>query len=149
KGDWTSRGHSGGAYEKVIRWAFEKQGLFQPPGASTPVIKAGAPPDVDVYIDDGRGGEYCYQPDYSVCPAIWNRRANDGNNTHEAPAPGAVNFAFVKIKNRGSQPATSVVVNAFQNSSPALNYPNDWQPMLTPQLPTADVPPQSPEITIG
>src|SRR5262249_12740989 len=28
-GDWTSEGHAGGAYTKVIRWAFEKQGLYQ------------------------------------------------------------------------------------------------------------------------
>ena len=27
--DWTSEGQAGGAYAKVIRWAFEKQGLYQ------------------------------------------------------------------------------------------------------------------------
>ena len=28
-------GHAGGAWHKVIRWSFEKQGLFQLPGAPT------------------------------------------------------------------------------------------------------------------
>src|SRR5262249_3012002 len=125
--NWTRKGRAGGAYGKVIRWAFEKQGLYQPPGAPTPVMKAGAPPDVDVYIDDGRGGEYMYQPNYSSCAAVWNRQANDGNETHEAPAPGVTNFAYVKIKNRGGQPATSVVVNGFQNGGSTLVYPNDWK----------------------
>ena len=54
--DWTSEGLTGGAYRKVIRWAFEVQGLFRPPGA--PNTDPGAPPQVDVYIDDGRTGTY-------------------------------------------------------------------------------------------
>ena len=40
-------GYVGGAYGKVLAWAFEKQNLNN-----------GAPPGVDVYIDDGRAGEY-------------------------------------------------------------------------------------------
>ena len=40
-GEWTSEGLAGGAYHKVIRWAFEKQGLYQPPGAPTPVVSRG------------------------------------------------------------------------------------------------------------
>ena len=31
--NWTTEGLSGGAYNKVIRWAFEKQGSYQPQGA--------------------------------------------------------------------------------------------------------------------
>ncbi len=57
-GDWTSHHQIGGCYWKVIRWAFEKQGLYQLPGTPTPNNAPGAPPPVDVYIDDGRGGEY-------------------------------------------------------------------------------------------
>jgi len=137
--DWASHGHSGGAYAKVISWAFEKQGLF-----------GGNPPEVDVYIDDGRGGEYPYQIDNASCPAIWNRRSNDGNEGHEAPVPNAVNFAYVKLKNRGSQTATSVVVNAFQNNSQTgRNYPNDWTALQTPSRAAADVPPQSPGMIVG
>jgi hypothetical protein len=150
-GDWTSEGHAGGAYGKVIRWAFEKQGLFQPPNTPLPVNTEGAPPAVDVYIEDGRHGEYQYQPVHWDCHAIWNRRQADGLATHEDPAVGVTNFAYVKIKNRGTQPATNVVVNAFQADPAAgLVYPNDWQPMTTAQLPAADVPANSSaEITVG
>ena len=138
-GDWTSEGRPGGAYEKVIYWAFQKQNLF-----------GGFPPDVDVYIDDGRGGDYRYQEDHTNCPAIWNRRANDGGEEHEEPQPGAVNFAFVKINNRGRQVATSVVVNAFQNKSQtSRNFPDDWAPMRTSRLLAPDVPPQSPDVKVG
>ena len=150
-GDWTSEGHAGGAYGKVLRWAFEKQGLYQPAGTATPNNQAGAPPAVDVYIEDGRHGEYPYQPNHWNCQAIWNRRHNDGGATHEEPVVGATNFAYVKIKNRGAQPATNVVVKAYHaNPAAGLVYPNDWQPMTTAQLPAANVPPNSSaEITVG
>ena len=69
-------GHPGGAWHKVIRWSFEKQGLFQPPGAPTPVTQPGAPPDVDVFINDGRNGEYePYLTNLGASPGVWNRLA--------------------------------------------------------------------------
>jgi len=137
-GDWTSEGQSGGAYEKVIHWAFEKQGLF-----------GGNPPDVDVYINDGRYGEYDYNPDHEKCTAIWNRRTDDGLDGHQAPVPNVENYAYVKIKNRGSQTAKSVVVNAYQNKPYSkLVYPNDWHNMLVSQLGAPDVPPSS-EVKVG
>jgi zinc metalloprotease ZmpB len=139
--DWTTTGQTGGAYGKVIRWAFEKQGLYQPPGTPTPNNNVGAPPPVDVYIDDGRHGEYQYQPVHWDCQDIWNRRHNDGGTTHEEPIIGQTNFAYVKIKNRGSQVATGVVIKAFHaNPAAGLVYPNDWHPMTTTQLSTANVP---------
>lgn len=149
--DWTSEGHAGGAYAKVIRWAFEKQGLYQAPGTPTPVTKEGAPPLFDVYIDDGRKGEYQYQPNYWSCRAIWNRLADDGGTTHQEPVPGTTNFAYVKIKNRGMATATGVTVKAFQRQSSAGQvYPDDWEPMTTAELPAPDVPPNSASaITVG
>ena len=60
--NWTSEDQVGGTYWKVIRWAFEQQGLYQPPGAPTPVTSVGSPPLVDAYVDDGRHGEYQYGP---------------------------------------------------------------------------------------
>jgi hypothetical protein len=139
-GDWTSEGHIGGAYGKVIHWAFEKQGLFQPPGTVPPVSTEGQPPPVDVYIDDGRHGEYQYQPVHWECQAIWNRRHPDGQTTHEDPVVGKNNYAYVKIKNRGSQQATNVVVKAFHaNPTIGLVYPTDWTPMTTAQLAAPNV----------
>ncbi len=44
--DTTSfEGQPGGAYAKVMRWAFEKQGMYQPAGAPVPVTTVGAPPE--------------------------------------------------------------------------------------------------------
>jgi hypothetical protein len=151
KGDWTTEGHAGGAYEKVIRWAFEKQGLYQPAGEPRPVTKEGVPEPVDVYVEDGRKGEYKYQSNYWSCQAIWNRRADDGGTTHQEPVTGTTNFAYVKIKNRGTETATGVTVKAFHcRPSAGLVYPDDWQPMTTAELPAADVPPDSAsEITVG
>jgi hypothetical protein len=137
--DWYSEGLSGGAYAKVIYWAFEKQNLF-----------GGLPPDVDVYVDDGRGGEYWYQSDYSNCPAVWNRLADDGGEDNQAPAPNVINYAYVKIRNRGGKTAKSVVVNAFQNRSGSLLvYPDDWLPMETSNLAAADLAPGSSEVKVG
>jgi len=149
--DWTSEGQAGGAYAKVIRWAFEKQGLYQAPGARTPVAKEGAPPLVDVYIDDGRNGEYQYQSNFWSCRAIWNRLAADGGKTHQEPAAGTTNFAYVKIKNRGRATATGVTVRAFHcKPSAGQVYPDDWKPMTTAELPAPDIPPNSvSEITVG
>ena len=150
-GDWTSTGLSGGAYGKVIRWAFEKQGLYQPAGTPTPNNDVGAPPQVDVYIEDGRQGEYTYQPVHWNCQAIWNRRHADGVTTHQEPLVGVTNFAYVKVKNRGTQTATGVVVNAYHaNPAAGLVYPNDWQPMTTPQLAAGNVAPNSvAEVIVG
>jgi hypothetical protein len=151
--DWTSEGHAGGAYGKVIRWAFEKQGLYQPAGAPLPpnVTTAGAPPPVDVYIDDGRQGEYQFQPNHWSCQSIWNRRNNDAGTIHEEPIVGVTNYAYVKIKNRGTLTATDVVVKGYHcNPSTGLIWPDDWQPMSTAQLSAPNVAPNSSvELTVG
>ncbi|HSE68115.1 MAG TPA: hypothetical protein VLB12_14100, partial [Gemmatimonadales bacterium] len=150
-GDWVSENITGGAYGKVVRWAFERQGLYQPSGATIPNNNEGVPPAIDVYIDDGRGGEYQYQPTYWFCQSIWNRRNNDGGTTHEAPVTNQTNYAYVKLKNRGSQPAVNVVVKAYHaNPAAGLAYPIDWTPMNTPQLSAPDVPANNAaEITVG
>jgi zinc metalloprotease ZmpB len=143
-GDWTSEGQIGGAYGKVIRWAFEKQGLYQPAGTVPPVSTEGQPPPVDVYIDDGRHGEYQYQPVHWECQAIWNRRHPDGMTTHEDPVVGKTNYAYVKIKNRGTQQAANVVVKAYHaNPTIGLVYPTDWTPMTTAQLSAPNVAPNN------
>lgn len=149
--DWPAERLSGGAYHKVIRWAFEKQGLYQRKRGKRPNDKKGAPPPIDVYIEDGRRGEYDYRPDYADCRAIWNRRNADRGRDHEKPLAGIVNYAFVKIKNRGFIPATGVVVRAFHCRASAQSvYPRDWQPMQTASLTVAKVPPNaSREIVVG
>jgi zinc metalloprotease ZmpB len=149
--DWTSEGQTGGAYAKVIRWAFEKQGLYQRNPHARAVTREGAPPLVDVYIEDGRRGEYRYQPRYWNSRAIWNRRAADRGTAHQMPVAGVTNFAYVKIKNRGTTTASGVTVKAFHyQPSAGQIYPDDWRPMTTTELPAPDVPPNSTrEITVG
>ena len=138
-GNWTSAGVFGGAYGKVFTWSFEKQNLNN-----------GALPIVDVYIDDGRAGEYTYLADFSATATIWNRRS-PGGTTHEEPALGAINYAYVKIKNRGTSVATNVSVRGYHCKPLAgLVWPNDLQPMTTPELPVGTLQPNNTEErTIG
>ncbi len=128
-------GQPGGEIRKVIRWSFEKQGLYQPAGAPVPVTTPGAPPSVDVYIDDGRNGEYQYLGDFWETTDIWNRLAADGGTAHQTPIVNVTNYAYVRVKNRGSNAATNVVVSGFHcRPSTGLVWPDDWQTMTTPSL---------------
>lgn len=148
-GDWTSEGLAGGAYGKVIRWAFEKQGLFQPPGAATPVVSAGAPPAVDVFIDDGRNGEYTFQPVHYRNPSVWNRNTADGGLTHLPPILGQQNFCYVRVKNRGTETAENVTVDGFHcDPGTGLTWPNDWIEMETVSLSAPDIP-SGGEVIVG
>ncbi len=128
-------GIAGGAVHKVIRWGFEKQGLYQPAGAPTPVTSEGDPPDVDVYIDDGRNGEYEYLANFWNTEDIWNRLAADGGTEHETPVLSVTNYLYVRVKNRGTQTADDVVVKVYHCAPAAgLVWPDDWVPATTPEL---------------
>ena len=130
-------GHPGGAWHKVIRWSFEQQGLYQPPGAPTPVIAPGSPPPVDVFIDDGRAGAYMpYLADPWGTADIWNRQAPDGGTTHEEPAVGATNHVYVRVSNRGTHAARRVNVALHQAGAGAVSWPAGW----TPAAPAINVP---------
>ena len=134
-GNWTSESHVGSVYWKVIRWAFEKQGLFQPPGAPIPVVSEGAPPLVDLYIDDGRHGEYTYLQTFWETRDIWNRIEPDGESDHQTPIVCKKNYAYVRIKNRGTQPATGARVRAYHcRPSAGLLWPDDFESMTTSSL---------------
>ena len=140
-GNWTSEGIFGGAYHKVIRWAFEKQGEYQSPlvtvgsPADGTITTAGSPPDVDVYIDDGRAGEYQFQHVHWHTTTVWNRRLSDGVAAHQEPELGSTNYAYVKIKNRGTQQAQNVVVYGYHTRPGAgLNWPADFDAFTTPSI---------------
>src|SRR5262249_41141423 len=109
-GTGSFEGVPGGTVHKLIRWAFEKQGLYQQPGAPPPphVATTGAPPDVDVYIDDGRGGEYPYVQSFWNNQDIWNRNSPDSGTAHDPPIVGVPNYAYVRVKNRGTKTANNV-----------------------------------------
>lgn len=143
--NWTSETLSGGAYNKVIRWAFEKQGCYQPAGAPTPVTTPGDPPEVDVYIDDGRHGEYQYAPVHWENESMWNRNVNDSIREHRPAIAGEQNFMFAEIKNRGTNAATNVRVKAFHSLPGAgLTWPIDFVEMSpVGGLPVASIPSDS------
>lgn len=146
-------GHPGGAFHKVIRWSFEKQGLYQNPPVGPgdpPVTTEGAPPAVDVYIDDGRNGEYTYQSNFWNTTDLWVRNNPDGGLTHQTPIVGVPNYMYVRVKNRGSETANNVVVSAY-NCIPAagLVWPDDWQPMTTAQLPASGPIPSGGDTVVG
>lgn len=117
--NWVSEGLSGGAYNKVIRWAFEKQGSY-----------GGQPPAVDVYIDDGRAGEYPFQQVHWANQSMWNRNAADGLSGHQNAVAGATNYFYVKVKNRGSSGSGTVTVTGYHCLPGAgLTWPNDFTAM--------------------
>ncbi|HXW80267.1 MAG TPA: hypothetical protein VEJ84_12255, partial [Acidimicrobiales bacterium] len=139
-GNWVSAGQVGGCYWKVIRWAFEKQGLYQPAATPKPNNLEGPPPPVDVYIDDGRHGEYTYVPGNTYYALqkfwenndIWNRHHPDGHLRHEAPLVGVPNYAYVRVKNRGTNAAGTITVRGWHcRPSAGLVWPDDWAPMAT------------------
>jgi len=142
-------GYRGGALHKVIRWSFEKQGLYQPTGAPRPVITPGGPPAVDVYVNDGRNGEYPFQPVHWECTDIWNRLA-PSIGAHQTPVVAQTNFAYVRVRNRGTQAANNVVVRGYSaNPGTGLSWPGDWAPMDTPQITVPGGIPANGSVVVG
>ena len=142
-GDWTSEAQVGGCYWKVIRWSFEKQGLYQPAAMPKPNNNIGDPPPVDVYIDDGRKGEYEYGPlgqypflqKFWETTEIWNRHEPDGKDKHQTPIVGMANYAYVRVKNRGTTSANNVKVSGWHcRPTAGMVWPDDLKPMTTDSL---------------
>ena len=143
----------GGAIWKVIQWSFERQGLNQPPGAPTPVSAPGAPPNVDVYIDDGFAGQYNYLEDFWENTNIWNLLAPNPTTTptdHQTPVVGQTNYAYVNVANRGTQAASNVVVSGYHcRPSAGLLWPDDWQAMTTASIPVPGTIPSGATVLVG
>ncbi len=131
-------GHAYGTFLKVIRWAFEKQGLYQ----IAPVINApGDPPPVDIYIDDGRDGDYEYLDNFWNTTDIWNRRKHDGKLSHQTPIIGKPNYLYVRVKNRGSAPANEFTIQTFSAApGTGLVWPSSWTPLTLQILVETPVP---------
>ncbi|MES9833404.1 MAG: choice-of-anchor D domain-containing protein [Candidatus Thiodiazotropha sp. DIVDIV] len=138
-GDWTTRGLSGDAYAKVLEWSFERQDLND-----------GDPPLVDVYIDDGRSGEYEYLADHRATTTIWNRHQPDGAGIHQDPVIGT-NYAYVRVKNRGSSTANLVNVRGFHCKPLAGHvWPVDFKTMDTTEIGAPSIQPaDGEEIVVG
>jgi zinc metalloprotease ZmpB len=136
--DWTSEGLSGGAYGKVLRWTFEKQGLWRASGA--PTTDPGQPPAVDLYIDDGRGGEYQYLANHWTNQSVWNRTAQDGIYGEQPGVAGVESYAYVRVKNRGTTDASGTVKVYHSLPGAGLTWPTDFvQAGPAAGLPTSSV----------
>lgn len=132
----------GGCVHKVARWAFEKQGAFPNPMAPLPITAPGQPPDIDVFIDDGRHGEYDYATDLYHATSIWNRWVDDAGADHQEPRCGVVNYAYVVVRNRGVATAEQVRVRGFHSVKGCdccdevrgLRWPTDFLGMETREI---------------
>ncbi|TYO67236.1 hypothetical protein FXV83_06350 [Bradyrhizobium hipponense] len=111
--DYEGSKRRGGMLHKVIRWAFEQQGLYQlaPGGCRN---EPGRPPAIDVYVDDGRAGSYGYTDGWHALPQVlWVCNGADCGAPGEPPRSGYVNYVYVKLGNRGDQPAIAASVDIF------------------------------------
>jgi hypothetical protein len=105
----------GGTAYKVVRWAFEQQGLY---AKTRPVIGPGEPPLVDVYVCSDLNGGYAAQPaNYQIVadPATKNQASN----------------VTITVGNRGENIAQSVTVKLWAaRKNPAVprwKKPNAWR----------------------
>ncbi|AMA55378.1 hypothetical protein [Bradyrhizobium sp. CCGE-LA001] len=150
--DYDGSRRLGGMLHKVVRWAFERQGLYQASSAAR-VDEPGSPPPIDIYVDDGRGGQYKYCKHWHALPAVfWVRNAADGQRYDQTPRPGYVNYVYVKLGNRGAQIATAASVDV---STVVGNHadtwdtdPNHWSPVNGNNT-TTDVSPGEPSAIFG
>jgi hypothetical protein len=125
----------GGCVHKVIRWAFEAQGLYRSSNN-----EPGFPPPVDVYIQDLRPdpGAISYGPGSYIpvslhcddaqgqgdVPPEWQA---DPNAIIVAPGTGEIT---VKVGNRGTELAQDVEVSLWWHEWPA-GPPPDWDASWT------------------
>jgi hypothetical protein len=139
----------GGCAQKVIRWAFEAQGLYAPAGTITNA--PGLPPPVDVYIANGRRSESTengtieYGPgSYAPVPLHWDP---DQTGADAPPSWQADRNAItveasgisVVVGNRGAEKATDVTVAVWWHEWPINSIPPAWnEPGWNPcNLPTS------------
>lgn len=124
--------HIGRMVYKVVRWAFEKQNAFN-----------GLPPSTDVYINDGRNGEYQFSEDICNTTDIWNRHQDDLGNDNEMPLVGEINHAYVIVRNRGLNNSGPIEVKGFKNTPNCcdktksdLCWPQDFMALQTASVKT-------------
>jgi len=129
----------GGCVHKVIRWAFQAQGLNAGRNTNAP----GYPPPVDIFIEslrpttDPASGALDYgKGSYVPVSLDWDLN-QDGLLSH-APAWQASQTAItvvgnditVRVENRGSAPATNVEVKVWCRAWAAGTPPPDWNDPL-------------------
>jgi hypothetical protein len=132
----------GGTLHKVVRWAFQEQGMYRTnaaQGRDTP----GDHPPVDIYIE--RNGThpkgYDYARDWRAkSSAVCVRHARGEDTTDEAPSKGTDNFVYVEVGNQGTTDASAVSVDVLTRAGPRheiWDTSGDWT--IVPPAPGAVV----------
>ena len=125
----------GGCVHKVIRWAFEAQGLYNPLG--TIINAPGSPPPVDIFIEDRRPNidafaDIDYGPgSYNPVSLDWDKNQNASTVAPDWQADSSAivvsgNNISVAVGNRGTESATNVDVEVWWQEWPAATPPPDW-----------------------
>jgi hypothetical protein len=129
----------GGALHKVVRWAFQQQGLYSPSGSGQHDAP-GAPEPIDVWIArrTGNPGDYQFTDDWQSKPsAVWVQHKVGGGYTTDQPVHlGAANFIYIQVGNLGTRDAASVTVEVFTKSGAGHDIwdatPGVWTPLQLP-----------------
>lgn len=138
---------------KVVRWAFEAQGLYTPSGGD--VHAPGAPPAVDVYIASGRPegedtphGRVEYGPGSYLPVSLHWQVTGDPAPAWQASAHAVTlrqdGSLQVRVGNRGTRTARGVTVQAWWAAWPsdtaAPHWPaTTWHPFTGPAPAPQDI----------
>ena len=119
---------AGGWARKVVRWAFEAQGLYA--GVPDDVVNnaPGLPPRVDVYIDDLRPDSDSVQPRGGYMPVQLDWPPLGDPSWGAAPAAMQIigNRVRVRVNNRGDSSANAVSVRVWWALANVVNNPPRW-----------------------
>lgn len=97
----------------------------------------------DLYVKDrpaDDGTEPFVEPGgvYWASEDIWVRRNNDNLTGHENPLGGAVNYIYVRVRNRTNvaSPGTDTIKAYWAKASSSLSWPNPWLGGVTVNCPS-------------
>lgn len=122
---------TGGSAHKLIRWAFEAQGMYAPPGAVNNA--PGSPEAVDIYIADRRPAvETTPAAPVAHGPGSYVPVSLDWDGTPRWFATGAAmdrqrDQMYVTVNNRGRQVANGVTVTLLSRLWPQGAPPPLWE----------------------
>jgi hypothetical protein len=126
--DKRAMNRQGGRVHKVIRWAFEQQGLYATKEPLETVDAVGLAPEVDVYISDTArpGGGYEPVPLRSDANEKQGWHA-DGNALRRSGQK-----VTVRVSNRGGQPAQGVSLRLWWGTPNTRGDSVNWRIAPTP-----------------
>ena len=127
----------GGCAHKVVRWAFEAQGLYAATDPLAIVDAPGSPPEIDIFIDNGRPNSEGTHPRGGYMPVSlgWSTAGEEDPSWHATRDAMVIEnnqVLSVKVGNRGRATANDVRVR--------LSY------AMWPSKPGGALPPHDPPL---